>query len=204
MILHIILRFFLFIWCKSFFGYKVYGKSNIPIKGGVIIAPNHASYLDPIFVGIGSRRLLNFIARETLFKNFFFGNIIRTVGAFPIKRNFHDTGAIREAIKRLKKGNPVLVFPEATRTPDGNLQPVKGGISFLAHSADVPVVPVYIKGSYEAWPKGAKKIKCTPVSVYFGEPMYFKGESADYQAFAESIMGNIAGLKRKSEMTNDQ
>lgn len=195
MILHVIARFFFFIWCKLSFGYKVYGKVNIPKKGGVIVAPNHASYLDPIFVGIGSHRLLNYIARETLFRNFFFGNFIRIVGAFPIKRNFQDLGAIREAIKRLKKGNPVLIFPEATRTIDGNLQPVKGGISFLAHSADVPVVPVYIKGSFYVWPKGAKGIKLAPVSVYFGEPMYFKGESKDYQAFADKIMENIAKLK---------
>jgi len=198
MILHIISRFFLFIWCKLFFKYKAYGKNNIPEKGGVIIAANHASYLDPIFVGIGSRRLLNYIARDSLFRNFFFGNFIRRVGAFPIKRNFQDVGAIREAIKRLKSGNPVLIFPEATRTVDGNLQPVKGGISFLVHSAGVPVVPVYIKGSFEVWPKDAKKIKLVPVSVYFGEPMYFKGESGDYQAFADSIMGNIAKLKNEN------
>ena len=198
MILHLMSRFFLFIGCKLFFGYKVYGKANMPKKGGVIVAPNHASYLDPVFVGVGSNRLLNYIARESLFRNFFFGNFIRIVGAFPIKRNFQDLGAIREAIKRLKKGNPVLIFPEATRTTDGALQPVKGGISFLAHSANVPVVPVYIKGSFLVWPKGAKKIKLAPISVYFGEPMYFKGESKDYQAFADRIMENIAKLKNEN------
>mgnify|MGYP001618171894 CR=1 FL=1 len=88
MILHIIARFFLFILSKLFFGYKVYGRPNMPKYGGVIIAPNHASYLDPIFVGIGSYRLLNYIARETLFSNFLFGMILRTVSSFPIKRNF--------------------------------------------------------------------------------------------------------------------
>jgi 1-acyl-sn-glycerol-3-phosphate acyltransferase len=171
----------------------------MPKKGGVIVAPNHASYLDPIFVGIGSSRLLNYIARETLFKNFLFGWLIRTTGAFPIKRNFHDLGAIKEAIRRLKNGRPVLIFPEATRTTDGNLQPVKGGISFLAHSAGVPVMPVYIKGSFDVWPKGAKCIRCSKVSVYFGKPIYFKGTSDDYQAFADSIMENIAKLRDESK-----
>ena len=199
MILHIIARFFLFIWCKLSFSYKVYGKRNMPKKGGVIVAPNHASYLDPIFVGIGSSRLLNYMARETLFKNFFFGRLIRTTGAFPIKRNFHDLGAIKEAIRRLKKGKPVLIFPEATRTTDGNLQPVKGGISFLAHSAGVPVVPVYIKGSFNVWPKGAKCIRCFKVSVYFGKPICFKGTSDDYQVFADSIMESIAKLRDESK-----
>jgi len=166
----------------------------VPKKGGVIIAPNHASYLDPIFAGVGSRRLLNYIARENLFSNFLINRMLRTVGAFPIKRNFHDLGAVKEAIKRLKSGKPVLIFPEATRTHDGALQPVKGGISFLAHSANVPVVPVYIKGSFEVWPRGAKKIKWAPISVYFGEPIYFNGTSDNYQAFADSIMENIAKL----------
>ena len=198
MTLHIAARFFLFILSKLFFGYKVYGRPNMPKKGGVIVAPNHASYLDPIFAGIGSYRLLNYIARETLFKNFFFGRILRAVSAFPIKRNFQDVGAMREALNRLKSGKPVLVFPEATRTHDGNLQPAKAGISLLAHLAGVPVVPVYIKGSFEAWPKGAKRIKLTAVSVYFGEPMYFKGASGDYQAFADGIMERIASLRTLS------
>ncbi|PIR66166.1 MAG: 1-acyl-sn-glycerol-3-phosphate acyltransferase [Candidatus Omnitrophica bacterium CG12_big_fil_rev_8_21_14_0_65_43_15] len=207
MILHVIARFFLFIFCKLFFNYNACGRQNIPKTGGVIVAPNHASYMDPIFTGVGSRRLLNYIGRENLFSNFLIGRILRIVGAFPIKRNFQDLGAIREAIKRLKSGKPVLIFPEATRTHDGNLQSVKGGISFLAHSAVVPVVPVYIKGSFNVWPRGAKTIKFSPVAVFFGKPLYFEEflkqaqytkASEAYQPFAERIMENIARLKNEN------
>ena len=202
---YIIARFFLFILSKLFFEYRVYGRGRVPKIGGVIIAPNHASYLDPIFIGIGTQRPVSFIARETLFRNFIFGNLIRMVHAFPIKRNFQDLGAMREAVLRLKKKQEVLlIFPEATRTKDGNLQQAKAGISFLAHSAGVPVVPVYIKGNYEVWPKGAKHINPAPVSVYFGEPLdfeeflkqkrYDKPQDA-YQPFADYIMENISSLR---------
>src|SRR3989338_5819120 len=164
---YILGRFVFFILSKIFLGYSVYGRNNVPKAGPVIIASNHASYLDPIFVGCGMRRPLDFMARDTLFRNFFFGVLLRAVHTFPVKRNFQDVGAMRKAISRLKKGHALTIFPEATRTRDGNLQEAKAGISFLSHLGGAVVVPAYIKGSFEVLPKGAKSIKAAPVSISF-------------------------------------
>jgi len=204
--LYILGRFIFFVLSKIFLSYNAFGRDNLPKKGAFIVASNHASYFDPIFIGIGMHQPLNFMARETLFKNPIFGAIIRSTHAFPVKRNFQDVGAMREAISRLKRGKPLLVFPEATRTLDGNLQfeRVKGGISFLASEGGVSVIPAYIKGSYSVLPKGAKSIKVTPISVYFGKPLDFNEfvkskayqKQADaYKPFADFIMQEIAKLK---------
>lgn len=205
--LYIIARFILYILCRIFLGYRIYGKNKVPKKGGVIIASNHASYLDPIFAGVGTYRPLHFMARESLFRNFFFGNLIWMVHAFPVKRNFQDVGAMREAVLRLKKGKALLIFPESTRTLDGNLQEARAGISFLAHSAKVPVVPAYIKGSFQVLPKGAKRIKRVPVTISFTEPLNFEefmkaskySDASDaYKPFADLIMQRIAKIKEEN------
>ncbi len=199
-------RFIFFVLSKIFLNYKVYGRDNIPKKGAFIIASNHASYFDPIFIGIGTSRILNFMARETLFKNPLFGALIYSVHTFPVKRNFQDVGAMREAISRLKSGKPLLVFPEGTRTLDGNLQfgKVKGGMSFLANEGGVEIIPAYIHGSFKVWPKGAKAISPGPVRVYYGKPLDFKKfvisggyeKPIDaYKPFADLIMKKIAELK---------
>jgi len=205
--LYLIGRLVFFVLALFFFKYRALGRESVPRTGGVIIASNHASYLDPIFVGIGTSRVLHFMARESLFENFFFSTLIRLVHTFPIKRNFQDVGAMREAISRLKKGKALLIFPEATRTRDGNLQSAKAGISYLAYAAGVPVVPAYIKGSYEVLPKGARSIRPAPVRVYFGAPLDFsefmnqadyKNVSDAYRPFADYIMQQIARLKENS------
>lgn len=205
---YIIGRAIFFLLSELFFKYRVYGRRNVPKHGAVIIASNHASYLDPIFVGCGMRRPLNFMARDSLFRNFFFGNLIRLVNSFPVKRNFQDVGAMRAAVSRLKKGRPLLIFPEATRTRDGNLREAKAGISFLSHAGCAPVVPVYIKGNFKVWPKGAKFIKPAPVAVFFGAALDFNGffkaggydKPADaYKPFADYIMQRIADLKKAAD-----
>jgi 1-acyl-sn-glycerol-3-phosphate acyltransferase len=200
---YILGRFVFFVLSRIFLGYSVYGRNNVPKAGPVIIASNHASYLDPIFAGCGTSRPLDFMARETLFRNFFFGGLIRMVHTFPVKRNFQDVGAMREAITRLKRGHALLIFPEGTRTLDGNLQGAKAGISFLACSGGALVVPAYIKGSFTVLPKGAKHIRRAPVSISFGAPLDFseymsrngyKEPSDAYQPFANFIMEKIASL----------
>jgi 1-acyl-sn-glycerol-3-phosphate acyltransferase len=208
--LYILGRFVFYILAKVFLGYKSYNRSNVPSKGPLIVASNHASYLDPIFAGIGLYRPLDFMARETLFRNFFFGNLIRMVHSFPVKRNFQDVGAMREAVSRLKKGRALLIFPESTRTKDGRFQNAKAGISLLAHLGGAPVVPVYIKGSFEVLPKGARFLKIAPVSIFFGKVLDFKeflkasgyDKPADaYKPFADLIMEKIASLRVLSEQS---
>jgi len=182
---------------------RIYGLENIPVSGGVLMASNHASYLDPPLIGSPvKKRMVRFMARDTLFKNRFISWIYYNIGVVPLSRDRGDIGAIKLAIHMLKSGQCVVLFPEGTRTQDGNLQPAKNGIGFLIYKAGVPVVPVYLAGSFEAFPKGAKKIRRYPVSVYYGKPIppeeltitNSEGKP-DFETISNLVMSRIAALK---------
>ncbi len=154
------------------FGFKVYGRENVPQKGAFLLLSNHQSYLDPIFcAGLLPIRMC-YMARDTLFKNWFFGGVIRSVNAIPVKRGQSDIAAIKAIIERLNRGLPVCLFPEGTRTPDGRIAAVKPGVALLSRRAKVPVVPMVIDGAYEAWPRNRNvfRLGCKVVT-YYGEPI---------------------------------
>lgn len=149
-----------------------HGAQNVPRTGGCIIAANHVSYLDPPIMGSGMRhRVVRFMARDTLFKPGLAHWVLSRVSVIPISRERGDVGALRKAIQLLRQGECIGLFPEGTRSPDGELHEPKGGIGFLIAKAKVPVVPTYIAGSYRAFPKGAKWIKPCKVRVFYGTPI---------------------------------
>jgi len=155
------------IFFKIFFRLKVHGIENIPSKKGCIIVSNHISFLDPVVMGAASFRKINFLARESLFKNYFFGRFLRSLNAIPLVRNSSDFRALRCALAKLKQNKIIVLFPQGTR--GGNWQRIKGGAGFLAHEANVSIIPAYIKGTDKALPRGAKFIRFCPIVVYFGQ-----------------------------------
>lgn len=187
--LYYILRSASALLCKFLFGIEVSGRGNIPKKGGFILASNHRSYLDPVILGVACPRRLNFMAKEELFHNPFFSWLISRLGAFPVKRNHADISALKQALKRVNSGNGLLVFPEGSRN---HSQP-QAGIGFLAAKINAPVIPVFIKGTEEALPKGAKCIRRGKLSVYFGRQISVERRTS-YQEIAQQIMNNIIEL----------
>lgn len=179
------------------FRIKGVNAENLPKRGGFILATNHVSYLDPFLSGYACPRPLNFMARQTLFRNWFFGWFLRAINVFPVRRGEGDMGSIREAVKRLKQGRGLMIFPEGTRSADGKLQEAKAGVGFLAVMAKVPIVPGFVKGTMEAMPRGTKKIKPHPVKVYFGKPFTPDFGSKDYQKIADEILKRIDALKQE-------
>lgn len=179
--------------CRIFFRVNVHYEENIPKKGGFILASNHLSYLDPVILGVASPRRLNFMARHDLFLNPFFGWFIFSLGAFPVKRDSADSSAMKEAIRRLKSGEALVLFPEGTRAVDRVSSQPQPGIGFLAAKAGVPVVPAFIKGTDVAMPKDAKSIRPARIDVYFGRQISVEGRSP-YQKIALDIMENIRRL----------
>lgn len=187
---------------------KVYGVRNVPKSGGVIIASNHASYLDPPAIGASSRRMrmTHFMARDSLFRNPIMGWWLHQVGVIPLDRERGgDLKAMKTAIQLLKDGACVALFPEGTRSPDGNLQQPKPGVGFLVAKGEAPVVPVYIHGSYEAWSKDSGGLQKKPIHVVFGNLItqeeiqrLGKGRAA-YPLIGGLIMERIAELKEKFE-----
>jgi 1-acyl-sn-glycerol-3-phosphate acyltransferase len=164
---------------KLLFDLKVYGIENVPQTGGVLLAANHQSYLDPVAVAVRLRRPVSFLAKSELFENPFAGWLISSLHAFPVRQNHGDLGAIRETIRRLEEGHILNVYPEGTRTEDGEIAPLQKGVALILRKTDVPVVPVAIDGSFKAWPYTRKIFRPYPVRVIYGKPLYFKGIKAD-------------------------
>ena len=153
------------------FGVRCFGRHNVPASGGALLACNHQSFLDPMLAGLGLRREVHYMARDSLFRNWAFGWLIRSLNAFPVKRGSADLAAIKEALRRLKRGQLVLLFGEGTRTQDGRIGPLQAGIIMLARKAKVPVIPVVIDGAFEAWPRHRKLWRFEQICTKYGQPM---------------------------------
>ena len=124
-----------------------------PESGGVLVVSNHQSHLDPILVGLACNRRLNYVARDTLFGFAPFRWLINSLDAIPIDREGMGLSGIKESLRRLKAGEMLLIFPEGTRTPDGNVGQLKPGFLALARRSKVPILPLAIEGGYESWPR---------------------------------------------------
>jgi 1-acyl-sn-glycerol-3-phosphate acyltransferase len=163
------------IWTTRYFDLKTYGARNIPPTGGVLIVSNHQSYLDPIILAVQLRRPMSFLARATLFKNPFFRWLITNLNAIPVRRGEGDVGAVKETIRRLEEGHMLALFPEGTRSLDGEMKPLEAGVALVIRRADAAVVPAVVDGSFDAWPRGKKLPQSHPVRVLYGTPINVKG-----------------------------
>lgn len=153
------------------FQVRCLGHQHVPPEGGVLICSNHQSYLDPIFVGLGFRRHCHYLARDTLFRFGPFGWLISFVNAIPIDREGGGIRGLKETLKRLKHDQMVLIFPEGTRSCDGNIAPLKPGFLVLARRSRVPLLPVAVDGTFDAWPRTALLPRPSVVRVCIGEPI---------------------------------
>ncbi|MFH1824001.1 MAG: lysophospholipid acyltransferase family protein [Candidatus Firestonebacteria bacterium] len=187
-----------YIIAKLFFRLKVYGLENIPKKGAVLILANHISFLDPPAIGAAmTNRKIYYLARDTLFKNFFINFIFKGWHMIPMSRGVGFRGGLERALEILNKGEALLAFPEGTRSIDGKLQRGKPGIGMLVHSAKVPVIPCCIDGTFKIFPKGAKFVKFHRITVRFGSPLDFSeicklNESKEvYQKIVNDVMESI-------------
>jgi 1-acyl-sn-glycerol-3-phosphate acyltransferase len=174
------------------FGIRAYGQRNVPRTGAVILASSHQSYLDPVIVGVGLERPIHFMARETLFRNALFRRLIGSLNAFPVERNSADLGAMHEALRRLRDGSLLLLFPEGTRTRDGNVGRLHPGLTILAMRSEAAVVPVSIEGAFRCWPRGRKIFRPGRIRVMFGRPMRVSStKREELQSFIEELHGRL-------------
>jgi 1-acyl-sn-glycerol-3-phosphate acyltransferase len=184
-----------FIFCKTYIRLKAFGTEHIPREGAFILVSNHLSYLDPLVLGVACPRNLNFMAREDLFNIPLFSNLIRIVDVFPVKRDTADLFAIKEALRRLKKGRVVAIFPEGSRKKEGVVMEPEAGVGFLAYKSGVPIIPSFIEGTDLAMPRGAWFIKPKKVRVYFGQEIHLeRRKPSNYHDIAREIMHCIRHL----------
>lgn len=151
--------------------FRVSGRENWPTSGGALVCSNHQSYLDPPLVGLTCSRRLTYLGRTTLFKSKLLAPIITFLDTIPIDREGGGLAGLKETLRRLKGGDMVLIFPEGTRTSDGELQPLKPGFCAVARRSKVPLVPVGLDGAYDAWPRRSPLPRGGRLAVVIGRPI---------------------------------
>ena len=153
------------------FRLRVVGRENWPAEGGGLICSNHQSYFDPPIVGLTCNRRMNYLARDGLFRVPVLKQVIQFFDSIPIDREGGGLAGLKETLKRLKAGELVLIFPEGTRTRDGEVAPLKPGFIAVARRSDVPLVPVALDGAFQAWPRTARLPRPTRLAVVIGPPI---------------------------------
>jgi len=192
---------------KGYFGWRALHPERLPLHGPCLVAANHACFFDPFFVGAGTTREMYYLARASAFW-FPLGAMLRRFNAIPMDRESGGLKGMLRIIDIINQGHAITLFPEGTRTADGQLQPAKAGVGLIAIKSAGPVVPVRIFGSYEAWnrhmtfPRPRRR-----VTVKYGHPLDFsalRAEAADcskprlkaiYQEVSDAIMRAIASLE---------
>lgn len=190
-------RSIIYIFYKIFYSLEVVGSENMLNSGAVIVAANHVSNLDPPAVGAAIKRKIHFMAKVDLFKNGILGTLLRYVGAFPVRRNIADRGAIRYSLEILKSGNVLGIFPEGRRNQSDELGTPQLGTAMIAARSGAPVVPVAVMGTktYEKL-NGRRKIR-----VIIGKPIRLsekKANKEELKQFSVKIMEEISILLEKN------
>jgi 1-acyl-sn-glycerol-3-phosphate acyltransferase len=156
-----------------------------------MLLATHQSVMDPVLVGLIANRRLNYLARKTLFKNAAFAFLIRLLDAIEIDRDRGGLSGLKEMLKRLKRDEAVLMFPEGTRTVDGQVHELKPGFIPIARRSEVPLVPIAIVGAYDCLPRGSRLPTCKPISVVVGEPL----KKETYAAMSDTQL--LAAMQEK-------
>ena len=159
-----------FFWAGGYW-VRYTGRENIPPEGAVLVTPNHQSYLDPPLVGAGCPRPLNYLARKSLFRFVPFRWLIDSLDAIPLETEGIGFGGIKETLRRLRRGEMVLVFPEGSRTWDGQVGSFQPGFATLATRGRAAILPVAIEGAFEAWPRWETVPRPGVIHVHYGVPI---------------------------------
>jgi 1-acyl-sn-glycerol-3-phosphate acyltransferase len=198
--------FFRFVY-RFYFGWRVFNPEYVPLKGPVILACNHASFLDPPLVGAGLKRGINYLARESLFHFPVVGWVLHRWQSVPVDREGGGAKGLKAILGRLLEGGAIILFPEGTRTRDGKLQPARSGIGLTVIKSTAPVVPVRVFGTFEAFGRHLRFPRPRRIMVKYGRPMLFQELRAEarscskprlkeiYQEVADQIMAEIAKLQ---------
>jgi 1-acyl-sn-glycerol-3-phosphate acyltransferase len=195
----------------TYFRWRVFGAENVPAAGGVILASNHASFLDPPLVGAGLKRDINYLARESLFRFPGIGALLRSWNAVPVDRDGGGAKGLKKILDRLFAGGAIILFPEGTRTRDGNFLPARSGVGLTVIKSTVPVVPVRVFGTFAAYGRHIKFPRPRRVILKYGRPLHFETLRAEakvcdklrlkeiYQQVADEIMAAIAKLEPRED-----
>lgn len=179
------LTWFFKLYCRA----SWHGRENVPHNGPLILASNHASFFDPPLIGCALSREICYLARESLFKFGPFGKVISALNSIPVDRDGGGAKGLKLILKKLHEGNGILLFPEGTRTEDGEFLEAQPGIGLTILKSDAPVIPVYIKGSFESFSRNHKLPVPKKISVHYGEQI-------DFSSLRESFKKASSGQRK--------
>ena len=186
---------------RVFFRFRVLHRERMIQEGPVILAMNHESYLDPPFAGSACNRAIYFLARKTLLDIPVLGWVLPRLNVIPVDQEGGDRSALRALLRILRANHCALVFPEGSRTLDGNLKPPLPGIGFVIAKTLAPVVPMRIFGAHRALPRGGGKLRFCPITIVVGEPLRFTAAEVEgqgrevYPRLSRRVMDAIAALQ---------
>lgn len=171
MLLYYLVRALLRVVFRAVYRMRVEGAHNVPATGGVILASNHVSMLDPLAVGCAIDRRVHFMAKSELFRIPVLSGLLAALGAYPVKRGEADKRAYKRSLDLLKQGRVLGLFPEGTRSLDGKLQAAFSGTAMLAVRTDCPIIPVGVVGTYDIMRKGRGLPGPGRIKVRIGQPI---------------------------------
>ncbi len=185
---------------RLFFRLRILHRDRMIESGPVILAMNHQSYLDPPIAGIATKRAIFFLARRTLLEAPVLRWLLPKLNVIPVDQEGNDRSALKALIRVLKAGEGTLVFPEGSRSRDGNLQSALPGVGLVIAKTLAPVVPMRIFGANEALPRDGARLHLRPITVVIGQPIFFTKEDLNatgkelYQRLSQRVMDAIAAL----------
>ncbi len=186
---------------KAFYNLKLVGEEKLVRDGGVMLAANHESFLDPPLIGISHPENITYLARKTLFKGFAKWLYTRW-DAIPVDQDNPDMTGLKKIIKALKVGKKVVLFPEGERTLTGELNPALPGVGLIVAKSKAVVQPMRIFGARDALPRGSSKLKMEQICVVVGDPIHFDDEMLKnfsgkdgYQKIADIVMQAISEIE---------
>jgi 1-acyl-sn-glycerol-3-phosphate acyltransferase len=185
---------------RIFFSYRIIHRERMIQTGPLIIATNHQSFLDPPLAGTASDRAIFFLAKRTLLEVPILGWLLPRLNVIPVDQEAIDRTALKRLIRVIESGNAALVFPEGSRSLDGNLQPALPGVGLIIAKTLAPVVPMRIFGAHDAFPPGASWPKIARITLVVGEPIYFTQSDLQprenvYARLSQRVMDAIAALR---------
>lgn len=185
---------------KLLFRLKIKGQQHLPKEGPFIVASNHASYLDPILLGLAVYpQRIKFMAKAELFRIPVLNFLIKRLGAFPVQREKGQLSAVKTATQILETKGVFGIFPEGTRHKD-KLGPAQLGAALVALKTKAPIIPVAIKGTNLVWPQGSRRFHFPPLTVIVGQPLEVKVKAQNWRDEAEQLTAKLmAEIKRLLE-----
>jgi len=189
---------------RLLFRIRFVGAEHVPGAGPVVLVPNHVSYMDPVLLTIPIHRPLRYMTLEPFFRVPGLGLLIRWCGAFPVRGEDTDGQAVRTAIRILRTGEPLVIFPEGGRSTDGRLLPFRAGAFRIALQTDAPVVPVTIAGAFAAWPAQRRLPRPGQITITYHPPVSRKDLPPDADRKSQpELLGELVRQRIQDALPRD-